>query len=88
MSQASVVIEINITYTETLSVGQSVTFNLHKNKIGTPVMSITLNPGENTKVLNIQSVSFAENDTLEATLEVTGNPTGAYPAFSAIVYYY
>ncbi len=88
ISQASVVIELNITYTETLSVGQSVTFNIYRNKLAPPAMSLTLNPGENIKVIKTQSVSFDENDTLEATLEVVGNPTGAYPAFSAIVYYY
>ncbi len=88
ISEASVIIEINITYTETLATGQSVTFYIYKNKTAPPVMSLTLNAGETTKVLNTQSVSFAQNDTLEATLEVTGNPTGSYPAFSAIVYYY
>lgn len=87
-SQASTVIEINITYTETISVGQAVTFNIYKNNTGPPVMSLILNPGENTKILSTQSVSFNANDTLEATLETTGNPAGTYPAFSAIVYYY
>lgn len=87
-TQSSTVIEINITYTETISTGQAVTFYIYKNNTAPPVMSLTLNPGENTKSLSTQSVNFNTNDTLEATIETTGNPAGSYPAFSAIVYYY
>lgn len=87
-SQPSTVIELNITYTETISVGQAVTFYIYKNNTAPPVMTLTLNPGENTKVLRTESVSFNTNDTMEATIETTGNPAGTYPAFSAIVYYY
>lgn len=87
-SQPSTVIEINISYTETLSVGQSVTFYLYKNKTSPPVLSLSLNAGENVKYLTTQSVSFDTGDTLSATVETTGNPTGSYPAFNAIVGYY
>ncbi len=87
-SQPSTVVEVNITYTETIAVGQSVTFYIYKNNTAPPVLTLTLNPGENTKFLTTQSVNFNTYDTLEATLETTGNPSGSYPAFSAIVYYY
>jgi hypothetical protein len=87
-SQPSTVIEINITYKETIAVGQAVTFYIYKNNTGTPVMSLILGPGENTKILTTQSVSFNTGDTMEVTLETTGNPSGAYPSFSAVVYYY
>lgn len=87
-TQPSTVIELNITYTETIAIGQAVTFYIYKNNTAPPVMVLILNPGENTKSLTTQSVSFNVNDTMTATIETTGNPSGAYPAFSAIVYYY
>lgn len=87
-SQPSTVIEINITYTETIAVGEAVTFYIYKNANTTPVMSLTLNPGDQQKFLSSQSVSFNTNDVMRTTLETTGNPAGTYPAFSAIVYYY
>ena len=87
-SQPSTGVEVNITYTETIAFGQSVTFYIYKNNTAPPVLTLTLNPGENTKFLTTQSVNFNTYDTLEATLETTGNPSGSYPAFSAIVYYY
>lgn len=87
-TQPSTVIAINITYTETIASGQEVTFYIYKNNTAPPVMSLTLNPGENTKSLTTESVSFNTDDTMETTLETTGNPSGSYPAFSAIVYYY
>jgi hypothetical protein len=87
-TQPSTVIEINISFTETIDAGESVTFYIYKNNNTTPVMSLTLNPGETTKNLSTQSVSFNTGDTLEATVVTVGNPAGSYPAFSAIVYYY
>lgn len=88
LTQASIVIELSITYTETLAVGQSLTFSIHKNRTAPAVLSLTLNPGENVKNIRTQSVVFAADDTIDATIEVVGNPSGSYPAFSAIVYYY
>ena len=87
-SQASTIIEINITYTETLSVGQSITFNVYKNGVIPSVISLTLNAGETSKILTTESVNFNAGDSMQTTLETTGNPSGTYPAFSAIVYYY
>lgn len=87
-SQPSTIIEINITYTESIVAGQAVTFYIYKNNTAPPVMSLTLNPGDKQKFLNTQSVNFNTGDTMEATIETTGNPAGTYPAFSAIVYYY
>lgn len=87
-SQPSTVIEINISYTETIAVGQQVSFYIYKNNTAPPVMTLSLAPGENSKILTTQSVNFNSGDTLEATIETTGNPSGTYPAFSAIVYYY
>lgn len=87
-TQPSTVIAINITYTETLINGHSVIFCIYKNNVAPPVMTLTLNAGENVKMLTTQSVNFNTNDTMEATIETTGNPSGSYPAFSAIVYYY
>ncbi len=87
-SQPSTVIEINITYTETLAVGQSITFHIYKNNTPPSVLSLTLNAGEHVKTDTLHSVSFNTGDTLQATLVVVGNPTGSYPAFSANVYYY
>lgn len=87
-SQPSLVIEINITYTETLAKGQSITFYLYKNNTAPHVLSLTLNAGEHIKYLTTQSVAFNTGDTLSATLETNGNPSGPYPAFNAIVGYY
>lgn len=87
-SQPSLVIEVNISYTETIASGQSVTFNIYKNNITTPVMSLTLNPGENYKYITTQSVPFSQGDRLYTTLVTVGNPSGTYPAFNAIVGYY
>ena len=87
-SQPSTIIEINITYTETLAAGQKVAFYIYKNNTTPPVMTLELNQGENTKLMTSQSVSFNINDSMQATLETTGNPSGSYPAFSALVYYY
>ena len=88
LTQSSTVIELSITYTETLTSGQSVTFSIYKNNVTPAALSLTLNAGENVKNLKTQSVVFDANDTIETTLEVVGNPTGLYPAFSALVYYY
>lgn len=87
-SQPSTVIEINITYTETLSAGQSITFHIYKNNDMTSSLSLTLGENETTKFLTTQSLNFDTGDVLRTTLEVVGNPSGSYPAFSANVYYY
>lgn len=87
-SQPSLVIEVNISYTETIAAGQSVTFNIYKNNDTTPVLSLTLNPGENYKYITTQSVPFNTGDRLYTTLVTVGNPSGTYPAFNAIVGYY
>ena len=86
--QASLIIGITISYTETIPVAGSLRFNIYKNASTTPVMSLVLNSGENKKILTTVSVSFAAGDTLQTTLEVVDNPTGSYPAFVAIVGYY
>jgi len=87
LTQTSTIIEIIITSTETLSGAQAVTFKIYKNNTG-PVMTLALNAGEKIKSLKTKSVNFTSNDTMETTIETTGNPTGSFPAFSAIVYYY
>jgi hypothetical protein len=87
-SQPSTIIEINITYTETLGSTESLTFNIYKNTNTTPVMTLTLTAGENTKFLTTQSVSFSTGDSLRTTLVTVGNPSGTYPGLSALVYYY
>lgn len=87
-SQPSLVIEVNVSYTETISIGQSVTFNIYKNNDITPVLSLMLNPGENYKYITTQSVAFNTGDRLYTTLVTVGNPSGTYPAFNAIIGYY
>lgn len=90
-TQPSTVIAINITYTETLLAGQIITFFLYKNNIIVPSMTLTLTgplASPSTVALTDKSVNFNTNDTMEITLETTGNPAGTYPAFSATVYYY
>lgn len=86
--QASLIISITVSFTETIPVGGSLTFNVYKNSSTTPVLSIVLLPGEQKKILTTQSESFAAGDTLQTTLEVVGNPSGSYPAFVAIIGYY
>lgn len=86
--QPSLIINVSISYTETIPTGGSLTFKVYKNTSTTPVLSLTLNEGEQKKLLTTQSVSFAAGDTIQTTLEVVGNPTGTPAAFAAIVGYY
>jgi hypothetical protein len=88
-TQPSLVIEVNISYKEVTTLTQTITFFLYKNDIAPPVFSLTLNPGENLRYVTDKSITFNQGDTLTATLETTGNPSGSsYPAFNAIVGYY
>jgi len=88
LSQDSIVIEISVTTTNVISVGQSITFYLYKNNTAPPVLSVTLNTGETQKSLTNQSAVFVSGDTIQATIETVGNPTGTNAAYSAVVYYY
>ena len=88
LSQDSIVIEISVTTTNVIAVGQSITFNLYKNNTAPPVLTLTLNAGETSKAITTQSAVFISGDTLQATVETVGNPSGVNAAFCAIVYYY
>jgi len=86
--QPSLVINLIITFTATLGVGEAVTINLYKNTSLTPSMSLSLGSGEGqVKSLDTESFSITTGDVMIATLETTGDP-GAGGAFSAIVGYY
>ena len=84
----SLVILLNISYTETISGGDSLTFYLYKNNNSIPVYSGVLTAGEKFLTITNKSLNYNAGDILTATLEVSGNPGGTYPAFNAIVGYY
>jgi hypothetical protein len=85
--QPSLVINLIITFTANLAVGEAVTINLYKNTSTTPSMSLTLSSGEGQiKTLDTESFSLTTGDVIIATLETTGDPGAG--AFSAIVGYY
>lgn len=87
-NQQSLVISISLAYTQILGVNESITFNIYKNDLTTPSMSLVLSHGENpSKYTTSQSVTFNGGDVIRCTLETTGNPSGA-GGFSALVGYY
>lgn len=86
--QPSCVISMAITFTQTLTSGQSVTLKLYQNAETTPVLTLTLASGQGTIKYDMNtSHNFATGDVLIATMETVGNPTGT-GAFSALVSYY
>lgn len=87
-NQQSLVISVSLTYTQTLGVGEEITFKIYKNSSTSESISFTLASGEgSTKFLTTQSVTFNAGDVIRCTLETTGNPSGT-GGFSALVGYY
>jgi len=87
-NQQSLVISISLAYTQILGVNESITFNIYKNNLTTPSMSLTLSHGEGSSKYTIsQSVTFNAGDVIRCTLETIGDPAGN-GGFSALVGYY
>jgi hypothetical protein len=87
-TQNSIVIETTLSYTGTLGAGEAITFNIFKNLLTTPSLSVTLASGDGQlKRLTTQSVLFGSTDVLRATLDTSGTPSGG-GGFAAIVGYY
>lgn len=83
----SIVISFDITYTQTLTAGEVITVNIHKNKNATPSLSLSLLAGETSKTLTTSSITFHQGDTLDCTLVTTGTPSGN-GNFNLVIGYY
>lgn len=89
-TQPSLIIEMVMTFTGTLVVGDSITLNLYRNAETIPALTLTLTSVDGQiKTQTTKSATFVTNDVLRATIETVGNPGGAAAEkFSAIVGYY
>ncbi len=85
-NQPVVIFSILIRFTGTIGVGQSVSFQVHKNGSSTPSLTVTLGPGETTKTLSTSSVVFATNDTVHTQAITTGN-VGAGTFYASMATY-
>ena len=85
-NQPVIVFSILVRFTGTIGVGQSVAFQVHKNGSSTPSLTVTLGPGETTKVVTTSSVVFATNDTIHTQAVTTGN-IGAGTFYASIATY-
>ena len=89
-TQPSLIIEMVMTFTGTLVVGDSITLNLYRNAETIPALTLTLTSVDGQiKTQTTKSATFVTNDVLRATIETVGNPGGAAAEkFSALVGYY
>lgn len=72
-NQPVIVFSILIRFTGVIGTGQAVAFQVHKNGSSTPSLTVTLGPGETTKIVTTSSVVFARGDTLHTEAVTTGN---------------
>jgi hypothetical protein len=85
--QNTLAIAIAITFTGTLSAGSSLIFNVHKNRQASSVMSLTLGSADGqTKYIKTTSALFAQGDTIDATLDTSGNPGNGFFCSSVTLY--
>ena len=87
-TQPSIIISIIISLTNALSAGEAVTLYVYKDNVSTPVLSLTLSDTDATtyKSLTTSSYTFQAGDTLQVTMETTGDPASG--TFCAIIGYY
>lgn len=83
----SIVISINISYFQTLSVTESITFFIYKNSDTTSIFNTSLTTGQTSKTISDSSITFHQGDTITCTVETTGTPTGN-GGFSVVLGYY
>jgi len=85
--QKTLAIGISMTFTGTLGAGSNLIFNLHKNRDATPVMSLTIGSTDGqTKFIKTISAVFDQGDTIDATLDTSGNPTSGFFAANVSLY--
>jgi hypothetical protein len=85
--QATLAIAIAMTFTGTLNAGSNLIFNVHKNRQASPVMSLTLGSADGqTKYIKTTSALFAQGDTIDVTLDTSGNPGSGFFCSSVSLY--
>jgi hypothetical protein len=85
--QKTVAIAIAATFTGSLGAGSNLIFNVHRNRQATPVMSLTMGSTDGTtKYIKTTSAVFAQGDTIDATLDTSGNPGTGFFCSSVTLY--
>jgi hypothetical protein len=85
--QKTIAIAIAVTFTGSLGAGSNLIFNVHRNRQATPVMSLTMGSTDGTtKYIKTTSAVFAQGDTIDATLDTSGNPPTGFFCASVTLY--
>jgi hypothetical protein len=85
--QKTIAIAIAVTFTGSLGAGSNLIFNVHRNRQATPVMSLTMGSTDGTtKYIKTTSAVFAQGDTIDATLDTSGNPGTGFFCSSVTLY--
>jgi hypothetical protein len=85
--QKTVAIAIAMTFTGSVGAGSNLTFNVHRNREATPVMSLTMSSTDGTtKYIKTISAPFDQGDTIDATLDTSGNPGTGFFCASVTLY--
>jgi hypothetical protein len=85
--QKTIAIAIAMTFTGSLGAGSNLIFNVHRNRQATPVMSLTFGSTDGTtKYIKTTSAVFAQGDTIDATLDTSGNPGDGFFCASVTLY--
>jgi hypothetical protein len=85
-NQPVIIFSLLVRFTGTIGIGQSVSFQVHKNGSSTPDLTVTLDEGETTKIVTTSSVVFATNDTVHTQLVTVGN-VGAGTFYASVATY-
>jgi hypothetical protein len=85
--QKTIAIAIAMTFTGSLNAGSNITFSLHRNRQATSVMSLTMGSTDGTtKYIKTISAVFDQGDTIDATLDTSGNPGDGFFSASVTLY--
>lgn len=87
MDQPTLAIAIAGTFTGTLGATSNITFNVFKNRTAPPVMALTMGSNDlPTKTMKTVSHLFTAGDTIDATIDTSGNPGTGFFCASVSLY--